>query len=304
MQKKTRGHIGWIPALLLGLALVLTSCEDQPIDSGDDGTVRIDTTVVTRIDTVVLNSTDTLIVRMVDTLFVDRTDTIEVEVVKRDTIRDTITRVRVDTIKVPEFSVKTKKARLQVFGRDLSGGPTQVVEQFTADLSDWLSYRIIDSAGALRGVGVTLSTGLPVRFRAIDVSRGLAANSFSLQGIALFVPLIRTGSNNILNDTVPLIHHPFALPTNGGRTGGMLLTVREFEENELSNLVTGGQLKIDGQTGGDRFLNRGVMRFTEVDRRERMIYLKIESVFYLENEIAGRASPVEFGVQIDLELEW
>lgn len=303
-MRSSRTIISVFPALLLACAMLLTSCQDQPLDTGNNGTLRIDTTVVTRIDTVVLNNSDTVIVRRVDTTFVDRTDTVEVQLVKRDTIRDTILRVRIDTIEVTREIVRTRKARLRFVGMERENGVAGQVDSFFVDLSEWINYRVIDSAGELRGIGITLSTALPVRYRTVDIGLGRTQTPYALQGIALFVPLVRTGNLNDPVDTIGLNHHPFALPITGARAGGMIVSVRDFEKTELINLVTGGVVEVDGQTGSDRFVNRGVLRIREIDRKEKIIVATIEATFYVADGVPNRMSAMPVEVRIDLELGW
>ncbi len=297
----TRSTISFLPALLLASALLLTSCQDQPLDNGEGGTLHLDTTVVTRIDTVVLGNLDTVFIRTVDTTFVDRIDTVKVTV--RDTIVDTVIRVRVDTIEVPREIIRTRKARLRYFGQDRANGTNAPIDSFFVDISEWINYRVIDSAGELRGIGVTLSTALPVRFRTVDIGLGRSTIPYALQGVALYVPLLRAGNGGVFGDTIGLNHHPFALPTNGDRAGGMMISVRDFEKSELINLVTGGVVEVDGQPGSDRFVNRGVFRIREIDRKERVLYGVIEATFYIEeDDLRGSVVPVD--VRIDLELGW
>ena len=302
-MKPFRTTIATMPALLLLLALLLTSCQDQPLDSGDGGTLRIDTTVVTRIDTVILRNSDTVFVRRVDTTYVDRTDTVEVTVIKRDTILDTVVRKVIDTIEVPREIIRLRKGRLRYFGQDRTNGTNGAIDSFSVDISESINYRVIDSAGELRGVGLSFVAPFPARYRTVDIGLGRTNFPYAMQGATFYAPLVRTGSANLPGDTVGLNHHPFALPVSGDRSGGMIIAVKKFESAEVINLVTGGVVEVDGQPGSTRYVNVGRLSIDEIDRAQKVVFASIDATFYIaDGSVRTGVVPVE--VRVELELGW
>ena len=293
---------GVLLALGLLIGLVLASCRDQPIDSG---TIRIDTTVVTQYDTIVVNNRDTVIQTRVDTIIANNRDTI----VRRDTILDTleIIRTRVDTIEVPVNVTLPRRAtlRFRVRSDSGSGGGNGAVEIVELNVTDWLQYQVVDSNNTVRGIGLSMSLGLP----AIYSSRAIGLNQttldelrYSFQGLSLFVPIFRIGANNIPEDEILLNQHPYSGIPSGSNRGGMLVTMRRRGTGELEHFWTGKELEVDTPTGVEKFESGGGIAVKSIDRQSRMILLRIEASFYVPVRIGGRESGGEFDLSLDLEL--
>ena len=298
-----RGILTWIPSLFLAISLILVSCADQPIDSGDGGTVRIDTTIVRTVDTVVINDTDTVIVTRVDTTFVTVRDTVKVEVTRRDTIRDTIERFRVDTIEVPVETNRKRFARLVVHGRDLSAGGNGAIDSFGVDISDWIQYRAVDSAGMLRGLGLTLSVGMPPRFREIDIGLGRSNSRYRLHGVAMFIPIFRPDFDINVADSFELEEHPYEVGLEDKREGGLLLSY-SADGGDIRNVWTGNRFDVNGFPSTGEFRSRGTLTIWTVDRTRRIIGGTVQAVIFIPEERAGTLNVVPVELRIDFELEW
>lgn len=293
----------WIPSIFLASALILVSCADQPIDTGENGTVRIDTTIVRTVDTVVINDTDTVVVTRVDTTFITVRDTVKVEVTRRDTIRDTVERLRIDTIEVPTETNRKRFARLVVDGRDFSAGANGAVDSFGVDVSNWIQYRAVDSAGMLRGFGLTLSVGMPPRFREIDVGLGRGTGRYRLHGVALFVPIFRPGFDLDSVDSFELKEHPYKIGLEDGREGGVLLSY-STDGGEIRNAWTGNRFDVSGQPTPGEFRSHGTLTIWMVDRTRRVIGGTIRAVIFLPEERSGTLNVIPVELRIDFELGW
>lgn len=298
----TRSVVGLIPALLLGLALVLASCQDQPLDSGKNGTVRLDTTIVRSVDTIIVNGTDTVVVTRVDTTFVTVRDTVRTEVVKRDTIRDTVVKVRIDTVEVPGGENRLRVARLTVNGVDRSSGSTGRIDSFTIDVTEWFNYRFIDSAGEVSGLGLAMSLGLPPRFREIDIAFGRSAEMVTLEGIALFIPLFRPVELMNNAGAIELDNHPYEFRA-GDRPGGIMISYRKGDDG-IENAWTGNVFEVSTRPNPGQYRSRGTLRIKGVDRNRRVIAGTIGATIYVPEEQNGMLSVLPVALRIDFELGW
>ena len=250
-----------------------------------------------------INGTDTVIVTRVDTTFVTVRDTVKVEVTRHDTIRDTVERLRIDTIEVPTEINRKRFARLVVDGRDFSAGGNGVVDSFGVDVSDWIQYRAVDSAGMLRGLGLTLSVGMPPRFGEIDIGLGRGTGRYRLEGVGLFVPIFRPNFDFNSVDSIELEKHPFRVGLEDGREGGILLSY-SGEDGEIRNVWTGNRFNVNGQPSTGEFRSHGTLTIYTVDRVRRVIGGRIRSVIFIPDERNGVLSVIPVELRIDFELGW
>lgn len=295
------GMVAGFVATLLLLGLLLSSCVDQPIDDG--GTATIDTTIVRVHDTIVINGTDTVIVTRVDTIFRDRIDTIKVIDVRRDTIRDTISRIVVDTIEVPIRSGLFRSAKLSYPARFDSGGRMGQVEQLQIDVSDWIQYSVVDSGGMIVGLGLSMSVAIPPRFHDYAVGANQNGVPYHLHGVTLFLPPTRIGSNRPgTPDTIPLRDHPFAPLANADGRGGLILTALHPESKELETFWTGQVTEITTPTGGERLVSNGVVRIGDIEVNARIIHLVIEARIFLRSTVNGVTTAQQVPVTLNMQL--
>lgn len=295
---RTTSIAGWFVALMV----LLGSCADQPLDTGEGGTARIDTTVLVRTDTVIVNRTDTVIRTIRDTTFRQKTDTVEIIRVRRDTIRDTVRVKEVDTIEVPVNSAHFRQARVIYPAADVRLGRIDTVS-FPA--TDHLAYSVVDSAGQIIGVGLSLTTPVPSQFRTLVLGSAQNSRAYRLVGLSLIVPLhrVRIEANTV--HEVELDRHPFnAIGAGPGSPGGMAIRILAGQENEEIDLWTGQVFESDGQPGSDRFVNIGSVRFAEVDMRQRRLIAVVSAEFFIMDEVGGRTTPIRVPIRIEVVLGW
>ncbi|MGE3800291.1 MAG: hypothetical protein AB7H80_04660 [Candidatus Kapaibacterium sp.] len=302
--QKGGGVIGLLMASLLLAMMFVAACNDQPLDPI---TSRIDTTIVTHRDTVVVNSHDTIFETRVDTVIVERRDTLEVTTVKRDTIRDTVKveviKTRIDTIEVPVNVVRLRRGILRFQGRNDSLGANGAVETLEFNLTEWLQYRVIDSGGVVRGIGLSLSAALPPLYAnySIGSAQVTAENLYRLRGISIFIPTFRVNPiNGVFND-VPLDQHPFDYLSADGEKGGIMITTRRRVGTDLQQFWT-GQVLDNSPTGGERYVNQGTFLVKSINTTTKIITTRIEAGFFLPVDVSGRtvAQPFQFALDLDL----
>ncbi len=288
--------IGFV-AMLVGF----TACADQPIDGGPDGTLRVDTTIVVRTDTILLEKTDTLFRTIRDTTFVTVRDTVREQVTRRDTIRDTVQVKVLDTIEVPVNRTVVRNARV-IF--PVTGDRNNAYDTVKFNASESLAYRIIDSAGAARGIGLTLAVGVPRTSR--DHSLGLqSSTAYRLAGLTCIVPLHRVNFAVFPVYEIPLMRHPFSvLDVNTQVEGGISLRLFAPEQERNFELWTGQSFEADGTPGNDRFVNTGELRISEVDMRERRAIGVVTADFFIQDELGGRVNPIHLPVRIEFLFGW
>lgn len=313
--RSSGGTAGIVAAVLILLGALFNACQDQPLDSTGISVIR-DTITNVRHDTIVLNNLDTVIVTVKDTIIIEKRDTIitpEVRwdtVIRRDTIRDTITRHRIDTVtriiydtvEVPRNEIRYRKATLIYNARNDSLGLNGPLQKLNVDLTEWLQYKIVDSAGAIHAVGVSMSAPIPSQYRRFGVAALQAAAPFYLRGLAISIPPFRMGDAAGGVDTVPLNRHPYDWMSAQDRGGGIMITAQAGALPGFLQGWTGQVIEVALPTGGERFQSWGGLRISRINSSNRIIHLQIQGTIFVMAELNGRAVVERFEIVLELEL--
>lgn len=284
-------------ASILIASIAIQSCKDQPIDDGSQGTATIDTTVVVVRDTILVSNTDTIVETRIDTIIVERLDTLVVEVIIRDTIRSS----RVDTIVVKEDSELVRIGQLRFRGYPQNSPVGAERQSITVPISDWIQYKVADSAGKVVGIGLSLSARMPSQIQAALISSEGFSPDYHLLGVNMFIPIFRIGDAGVNSRKILLSHHPYQFqgPTPGG---GIALNVGTEEPRGSQSLWSGQIVEVDRPNGTDEYINQGSLEIVEIDYSARTVHVEIEARFYLRYQIRDYQVAEPFDVTISSVL--
>lgn len=301
------GIAGVVFAVLILLGAFMNSCQDQPVDgtgvSVIRDTIRISRDSVIIRDSIIFNDSviirDSIIYR--DSIILKDTLIVRDTVVVRDSVRYWDSLVY-DTVDVPGNAALHRKAVLSYQARYDSSGLNGPLEKVTADLTDWLQYRIVDSGGKTVALEMSMSAALPAVASHYGVVNMQGTTLFFLRGLALNVPLFRVDVTSGAGEMILLNRHPYNWLSSQDRTGGLLITAQAEQLPPFLQGWTGQVIEASASTGGDRLVSAGQLKLGRINYNDRIIYAQIEAGLYVETEINGKRVTERFDLLIELEL--